>query len=53
MEGSRRSRNIEGVATSKFAVPRRRPDIVRRPRLNALLDLAVGAKGTLIGTRTA
>lgn len=37
-----------GVATSKFAVPRRRPDIVRRPRLNALLDSAVGGKGTLI-----
>ena len=43
-----RKRNIEGVATSKFAVPRRRPDVVRRPRLNALLDMAVGAKGTLI-----
>lgn len=48
MEGSGRPRNIEGVATSKFAVPRRRPDVVRRPRLNALLDMAVGVKGTLI-----
>ncbi len=48
MGGDRRPRNIEGVATSKFAVPRRRPDIVRRPRLNALLDMAVGVKGTLI-----
>jgi ATP/maltotriose-dependent transcriptional regulator MalT/DNA-binding SARP family transcriptional activator len=48
MEGTRRPRNIEGVATSKFAVPRRRPDVVRRPRLNALLDMAVGVKGTLI-----
>src|SRR2546423_803071 len=27
-----------GVAMSKFAVPRRRPDIVRRPRLNSLVD---------------
>jgi len=48
MGGDRRPRNIEGVATSKFAVPRRRPDVVRRPRLNALLDMAVGVKGTLI-----
>jgi ATP/maltotriose-dependent transcriptional regulator MalT/DNA-binding SARP family transcriptional activator len=37
-----------GVATSKFAVPRRRPDIVRRPRLNGLIDASVGGKGTLI-----
>ncbi|MBF6598986.1 MAG: tetratricopeptide repeat protein [Dehalococcoidia bacterium] len=36
------------VATSKTAVPRRRPDVVRRPRLNALLDAAIGAKGTLL-----
>ncbi|HYM16841.1 MAG TPA: tetratricopeptide repeat protein [Dehalococcoidia bacterium] len=36
------------VATSKFAVPRRRPDIVRRPRLNALIDRAIGGKGILI-----
>ncbi|MEX2246659.1 MAG: tetratricopeptide repeat protein [Dehalococcoidia bacterium] len=36
------------VATSKFAVPRRRPDVVRRARLNALLDAAIGTKGTLI-----
>lgn len=38
----------DGIATSKFAVPRRRPDVVRRPRLNALIDAAVGNKGTLI-----
>lgn len=37
-----------GVATSKFAVPRRRPDVVRRPRLNAIIDASVGGKGTLI-----
>jgi ATP/maltotriose-dependent transcriptional regulator MalT/DNA-binding SARP family transcriptional activator len=48
MGSSGRPRNIEGVATSKFAVPRRRPDVVRRHRLNALLDMAVGGKGTLI-----
>ncbi|MEX0750147.1 MAG: hypothetical protein WD359_04995, partial [Dehalococcoidia bacterium] len=36
------------VATSKFAVPRRRPDIVRRSRLNAFIDAAVGAKGILV-----
>jgi ATP/maltotriose-dependent transcriptional regulator MalT/DNA-binding SARP family transcriptional activator len=36
------------VATSKFAVPRRRPDIVRRPRLNAFIDAAVGGKGILV-----
>jgi ATP/maltotriose-dependent transcriptional regulator MalT/DNA-binding SARP family transcriptional activator len=48
VEGTRRPRNIEGVATSKFAVPRRRADVVRRARLNALLDMAVGVKGTLI-----
>lgn len=48
MDHGRRAERLEGVATSKFAVPRRRPDIVRRPRLNALLDLGVGAKGVLI-----
>lgn len=37
-----------GVATSKFAVPRRRPDLVRRARLNAFIDTAVGGKGVLI-----
>ena len=37
-----------GVAMSKFAVPRRRPDVVRRPRLNSLLDAAIGSKGSLI-----
>ncbi|MHB8684295.1 MAG: tetratricopeptide repeat protein, partial [Dehalococcoidia bacterium] len=37
-----------GSATSKFAVPRRRADVVRRPRLNALIDAAIGAKATLI-----
>lgn len=36
------------VATSKFAIPRRRPDVVRRPRLNSHIDAAVGGKGTLI-----
>ncbi len=36
------------VAASKFAVPRRRPDIIRRPRLNGFIDAAVGGKGTLI-----
>ncbi len=38
-----------GVARSKFAVPRRRPDIVRRHRLNSLIDAAVGQRGMLIG----
>ncbi|MDP9236482.1 MAG: tetratricopeptide repeat protein [Chloroflexota bacterium] len=42
-EGSARD-----VATSKFAVPRRRPDVVRRPRLNAFIDSGIGAKGALI-----
>jgi LuxR family transcriptional regulator, maltose regulon positive regulatory protein len=37
-----------GVATSKFAVPRRRPDVIRRARLNSLIDSAVGGKGSLI-----
>ena len=40
--------SIGGVATSKFAVPRRRPDVVRRSRLNTLIDAAIGGKGTLI-----
>ena len=40
--------SIGGVATSKFAVPRRRDDVVRRPRLNAFIDAAVGGKGILI-----
>src|SRR4051794_888346 len=40
--------NAGGVAASKFAVPKRRDDVVRRPRLNALIDAAVGGKGTLI-----
>ena len=48
MERGRRPGSVGGVATSKFAVPRRRPDIVRRPRLNALIDAAVGGKGALI-----
>ena len=48
MERGRRPGSVAGVATSKFAVPRRRPDIVRRPRLNALIDAAVGGKGALI-----
>jgi ATP/maltotriose-dependent transcriptional regulator MalT len=29
-------------------VPKRRPDIVRRPRLNAVLDLSIGVKATLV-----
>ena len=33
-----------GVATSKFSVPRRRPDVIRRARLNSLLDAAVGER---------
>ncbi len=37
-----------GVATSKFAVPRRRADVVRRPRLNAFIDAGIGGKGALI-----
>jgi LuxR family maltose regulon positive regulatory protein len=37
-----------GIATSKFAVPRRRPDVIRRPRLNSFIDAAVGNKGVLI-----
>ncbi len=48
MENTPRSGGGGGVATSKFAVPRRRPDIVRRPRLNALIDTAIGGKGILI-----
>jgi len=48
MESAPRSGGRGGVATSKFAVPRRRPDVVRRPRLNAFIDAAVGGKGTLI-----
>ena len=36
------------VATSKFAVPRRRPDVVRRPRLTSFLDASVGSRGSLI-----
>ena len=37
-----------GVATSKFAVPRRRPDIVRRPRLNSFIDASIGNRGVLV-----
>jgi len=48
METRGRSGPAGGVATSKFAIPRRRPDIVRRPRLNALIDAAIGGKGILI-----
>jgi ATP/maltotriose-dependent transcriptional regulator MalT/DNA-binding SARP family transcriptional activator len=48
MEKARRPGNVGGVATSKFAVPRRRDDVVRRPRLNGFIDAAVGRKGTLI-----
>jgi ATP/maltotriose-dependent transcriptional regulator MalT/DNA-binding SARP family transcriptional activator len=36
------------IATSKFRIPRRRPDIVRRQRLNGIIDAAIGSKGTLI-----
>ncbi|HEY7802423.1 MAG TPA: hypothetical protein VIE40_07095, partial [Dehalococcoidia bacterium] len=42
------SNGTAAVATSKCTVPRRRADVVRRPRLNALLDAAVGTKGSLI-----
>ncbi|MBI5285725.1 MAG: tetratricopeptide repeat protein [Chloroflexi bacterium] len=48
MERSPRPGATAGVATSKFAVPRRRADVVRRPRLNALIDTAIGGKGILI-----
>jgi LuxR family maltose regulon positive regulatory protein len=48
VESSARPGGPGGVATSKFAVPRRRPDVVRRPRLNALIDTAIGGKGILI-----
>jgi len=48
MEPAARSGGGGGVATSKFAVPRRRPDVVRRPRLNALIDSTIGGKGILI-----
>ncbi len=37
-----------GVAGSKFVVPRRRADVVRRPRLNGFIDAAVGGKGVLL-----
>src|SRR5438132_14029670 len=37
-----------GLAMSKLAVPRRRPDVVRRPLLNSLLEAAVVSKGSLI-----
>ena len=30
------------IATSKFAVPRRRADVVRRSRLNSHIDAAIG-----------
>ena len=36
------------IATSKFAVPRRRADVVRRSRLNSHIDAAIGGKGILI-----
>ncbi len=48
MERAEKPGSAGGVATSKFAVPRRRDDIVRRPRLNAFIDAAVGGKGVLI-----
>ena len=48
MERAGKPRSVGGVATSKFAVPRRRDDVVRRPRLNSFIDAAVGGKGTLI-----
>lgn len=37
-----------GVASSKFTLPRRRPDVVRRHRLNAFIDAGIGGKGALI-----
>jgi ATP/maltotriose-dependent transcriptional regulator MalT/two-component SAPR family response regulator len=49
MEGAGRRGHVGGVATSKFAVPRRREDVVRRARLNAFIDASVGGKGILIG----
>jgi ATP/maltotriose-dependent transcriptional regulator MalT/DNA-binding SARP family transcriptional activator len=48
MERAGKPGSIGGVATSKFAVPRRRDDIVRRPRLNGFIDAAVGGKGILV-----
>ncbi len=48
MEGAGRRGHVGGVATSKFAVPRRREDIVRRARLNAFIDASIGGKGILI-----
>jgi LuxR family maltose regulon positive regulatory protein len=48
MERAGKPGSIGGVATSKFAVPRRRDDVVRRPRLNSFIDAAVGGKGTLV-----
>lgn len=48
MERAGKPGSIGGVATSKFAVPRRREDIVRRPRLNGFIDAAVGGKGILV-----
>jgi ATP/maltotriose-dependent transcriptional regulator MalT/DNA-binding SARP family transcriptional activator len=46
--GERAGRPQLDVVASKFAVPRRRADVVRRPRLNALLDAAIGSKGSLL-----
>jgi hypothetical protein len=48
MERARKPGSFEGVATSKFAVPRRRDDVIRRTRLNAFVDAAIGGKGMLI-----
>ncbi len=48
MENAGRGGIVAGVAASKFALPKRRDDVVRRPRLNSLIDAAVGGKGTLI-----
>jgi ATP/maltotriose-dependent transcriptional regulator MalT/DNA-binding SARP family transcriptional activator len=48
MERSTRPGAGDGVATSKFTLPRRRPDVVSRPRLNAFIDAGIGGKGTLV-----
>lgn len=48
MERGHDTGSVPAIATSKFAVPRRRPDVVRRPRLNALIDAAIGGKGVVL-----
>lgn len=48
MEQRERGSSVGAIATSKYAVPRRRQDVVRRPRLNAILDAAIGGRGVVI-----